>query len=186
MFQKLKKDYDIYEDTRQLINGRANFILHKAKQSIFALHRGEIKKAENFLKEVEKDLNILNKHLSKIPPLKYNGLYKAALEEYTEAKLFWQVLKFGKIKEISKVQVNFDDYLGGICDLTGELVRKMVLLATENKFEEIFRLKTIITDIINGLIKIDLTGYLRHKFDEAKRNLEKAEQIVYELKMMQK
>jgi len=79
--------------------------------------------------------------------------------------------------------VNYDDYLGAICDLTGEIVRKMILLVTNGEDEKAKKLKEFITEIINELIKFDLTGYLRHKYDEAKRNLKKAEEILYDLKI---
>ena len=182
MFKDLRKSYQNYDLNRQIVIQKANFALHKAKQAIFALHRNEICRAEKILTEAEKRLSSLKKPLSKAPDLRYNGAYKAAIEEYVEAKLFWQVLKFGKIEKIKKLEIRFDDYLAGICDLTGELIRKMVLLAIEGRIAEIERIKDLIDEIVNELTKINLVGYLRHKYDEAKRNLEKAEEIIYELK----
>lgn len=183
MFIELRKKYEDYDKTRQLTISQANQILHKAKQAIFAFHREEIKKGEKLLNQIEPDLNKLKKSLSQYPSLKYNGPYKAAIEEYVEAKLFWQILKFDKMEKIKEVQVEFDDYLAGICDLTGELVRKMIFFASKNNLKRTEKLKVIISDILDELVKINLVGYLRHKFDEAKHNLEKAEQIIYEMKI---
>jgi len=183
MFQKLRKAYNVHTSTRCLIISQSNIALHKAKQAIFSLHRNQINEAEKILTEVEKILTKLQDPLYKAPDLKYTGAYKAALEEYVEAKLFWQALKSGKISQISEIKPGFDDYLAGICDLTGELVRKIVLLATAGKVKKAQELKELIADIVGELIKLDLIGYLRHKYDEAKRNLKKAEEILYELRI---
>lgn len=182
-FQNLKKEHQDYSSWRGLIINQSNTALHKAKQAIFCLQRGQIPEAEKRLKEAEDILLKFNRYLSKAPRLEYEGVYKASLEEYLEAKLFWQVLKFGEIKQVLKPKVNFDDYLAALCDLTGEINRKIVLLATAGKNKQAEDLKELISDIVFGLIQIDLTGYLRHKFDEAKRNLKKAEEIIYDLKV---
>jgi len=182
MFSKLRKEYQIYEKIRIFVINQANLALHKAKQAIFCFQREEISSGEKILNEAEKILSSLQKKLNQALDLRFNGAYKAAVEEYVEAKLFWQVLEFNKIKLINKKWLRFDDYLAGLCDLTGELVRRMIVLSTNGRFDEVEKVKNIVADIVGELTKINLTGYLRHKYDEAKRNLEKAEQIIYEIK----
>lgn len=183
MWKKLKKDYQNHASIRTLVIQESNQALNKAKQAIFSLHRDQISETEKILSQVEMKLIKLQSHFKKVPNLEYNSPYKAALEEYLEAKLFWQVLRFNKINPIKVVKLNYDDYLGAICDLTGELVRKMILLVTKGEDKKAKKLKEFITEVINELIKLDLTGYLRHKYDEAKRNLKKAEEILYDLKI---
>lgn len=185
-FSQLKKDYDAYILRRQKIISVSNKVLSLAKQAIFSLHRDEIRQAENYLKIAEGLLINLKKLFSKNIALEDEGNYKAALEEYVEAKLFWQILKVGRISKIKKLKLNFDDYLAGICDLTGEILRKIVLLATSGENQKAIQLKEIIAKIISELVKFDLTGYLRHKYDEAKRNLKRAEEIIYEIKVRNK
>jgi len=180
---KLRKEYQFYTKSRHLIVSQANDVLHLSKQAIFSLHRDQYDKAETVIFQAEKKILSLSDDLKKAPDLKYNGAYKAALEEYLEAKLFWQVLKFGSIKPVKEIKLNFDDYLAASCDLTGEMVRKMILFVTENKNDQAKELKELIAKILEELIKFDLTGYLRHKYDDAKRNLKKAEEIIYDLKI---
>lgn len=186
MWRKLKKDYQTHTRVRGLIIQQSNIALNQAKQAIFALHRDQISQAEKILSRVERTLLKLQSSLKKAPNLKYTGAYKAALEEYLEAELFYQAMRFGKIKQISKIRVNFDDYIAAVCDLTGELVRKIVLLATTRKIKKAKELKELIAQIVGELIKLDLTGYLRHKYDDAKRNLKKAEEILYDLEVRRK
>lgn len=186
MWQKLRKDYQVYTKYRQIIIRESSQALHMAKQAVFILHRDQISQAEKLLSQIEKILIKLSVYFKKAPDLKFSGVYKAALEEYLEAKLFYQVLKFGKIKQVAKVKVNFDDYLGAICDLTGELVRRIILLVTAKRNKEAQKLKKLVAQIVGELIKIDLTGYLRHKYDDAKRNLKKAEEILYDVEIRRK
>ena len=186
MLQKLSKEYKNHVSMFYLVNQQSNVALHKSKQAIFSLQRDQISEAEKSLEEVEKIFIKLQGSLTKSPQLLYAGAYKAALEEYAEAKLFWQAIKLGQLKEISEIKLGFESYLGGICDLTGELVRKIVLLATEDKVEKARELKELITQVVGELIKLDLTGYLRTKYDDAKRNLKKAEEILYDLKIRSK
>jgi len=183
IFKNLRKEYESHTKNRYLIISDSNQALHKAKQTIFALHRDEFSQAQKLLLQIEKTLVNLQPNLKKVPDFKYTGAYKAALEEYLEAKLFYQVLKFGKISLVNKVKINFTDYLAASCDLTGELVRKIILLATKGDIKRAKTLKELIAEIVSELTKIDLTGYLRHKYDDSKRNLKKAEEILYDIKI---
>jgi len=183
MWEKLKKDYQNHAVVRNLVIQESNQALNKAKQAIFSLHRDQLTEAEKVLTGIEDALNKIHSYFKEVPDLEYNGPYKAALEEYLEAKLFWQVLKFNKLELVGEVAVNYDDYLGAVCDLTGEMTRKMILLVINGEEKKVGGLKELMTEIMNELIKMDLTGYLRHKYDEAKRNLKKAEEIMYDLKI---
>jgi hypothetical protein len=37
--------------------------------------------------------------------------------------------------------------------------------------------------VVENLLRLDLTGYLRQKFDQAKKNLRQLEQILYDLRL---
>ena len=88
-----------------------------------------------------------------------------------------------KVDKIRSVNLNVNSYLGGLCDLTGELVRQAIKQATAGNFEEVDRMKKIINEIMAELVEFDMTGYLRTKYDQAKNNLRKIEQVEYEVKM---
>ena len=53
----------------------------------------------------------------------------------------------------------------------------------KGKYGEVKKIKEIINDIMTELVEFDLTGYLRTKYDQAKSNLKKIEQIDYEIKI---
>lgn len=184
-FKTLKTNYKKSNGERRQIISASNIILHDSKRVIFALHRGEIKKAGESLKVIEKNLKNLEKKFG-YTRINEEGAYKAGAEEYVEAKMFFKVLKNSKIDKITEVKLEVDSYLGGICDLTGELVRLAINLASNKKFAEVEKIKIVINNILAELVEFDMTGYTRTKYDQAKMNLRKIEQMDYEIKIRDK
>lgn len=182
--QKLRDDYKEHESERRQIISLANVILHDSKRVIFALHRDDQKNASESLQEIEKTLNHLEKKFGQSRLLQ-EGSFKAGTEEYVEAKMFYMVLTVGKVDKIKEVNINYESYLGGISDLTGEMVRRAINRAAAGKPEEVQKIKAAISDILAELVEFDMTGYLRTKYDQAKTNLRKIEQIDYEIKIRQ-
>ena len=186
LFQQLKKDFDFYEAERRKLIGVSSEALMKSKQAIFAFHRDDFKSGNSLLSEVEVIFHDLEKKFKQQAELRYEGSYRAALEEYVEAKFFGNFLEGGKIDFIKGLEIDADSYLGGLCDFTGELVRKAVLAATDKNFKKVEELTSGVRDVIGELIKINLTGYLRTKYDQAKNNLRRAEEVLYDVKMREK
>ena len=186
LFQQLKKEFDFYEAERRKLIGVSNEALLKSKQAIFSFHRDDLKGGNALLTEVEIIFRDLEKKFKQEAELRYEGAYRAALEEYVEAKFFGRFLEDGKIDFIKGAQIDADSYLGGLCDFTGELVRKAVLSATDKKFKKVEELVAGVRDVIGELIKLNLTGYLRTKYDQAKQNLRRAEEVLYDVKMREK
>jgi len=182
-FTDLKKDYTFFNRNRREIIGWSSDALHKSKIAIFTLHRGQVSEAAAILADVEKTLISLEPVFKKSAGLRHEGSYRAALEEYVEAKMLYKIMVEKKISPIKEVKVDFDSYLGGLCDTTGELVRLAIKEATEGRVKEVEKIRDIITDIMGELIEFNLTSYLRTKYDQAKGNLKKIEQMVYELKL---
>ena len=183
--QQLKKNYENHEVERRQIISLSNVVLHDSKRVIFSLHRDAAEKGREALAEIEKILVNLEKKFGQ-SRLNEEGAYKAAVEEYVEAKMFYEVVSGGKVGEIKGVNLRADSYLGGISDLTGELARRAVNTAAAGKTKEVEKINKAIGDIMAELVEFDMTGYLRTKYDQAKNNLRKMEQIMYEVKLRSK
>ncbi len=182
-FLDLKKDYTFFNRNRREIIGWSSDALHKSKIAIFSIHRGQVEEAARILEEVEKNFIKLEPVFKKSAALRSEGSYKAALEEYVEAKMLYKLVVDKKISPIKEVKVDFDSYLGGLCDTTGELVRLAIREATDGRVKEVEKIRDLITEIMGELIEFNLTSYLRTKYDQAKTNLKKIEQMVYEIKL---
>lgn len=183
--QKLKQDYRDNESQRRQINSAANNILFEAKKTIFALQRDDFKAADAKLTGIEKSLKDLEKRFGS-ERLRREGPYKAATEEYLEGKTFSAAIKGKKIDAVVGVALDYEAYLGGLCDLIGELVRYATNRAAAGKFSEVTKIKKTADDIMAQLIDFDLTGYLRTKYDQARGHLRKLEQMAYDIKLRAK
>jgi translin len=183
--QKLKKDYLDKNSQRRQIISLSNNVLNNSKKAIFAIHRKDLETSRQRIIESEKIIEKMNNKFGSNRVLE-EGSFMAALEEYVEAKLFINFIEKGKISKIKEIKIPVESYLGGICDLTGELVRKATNAAINNDFEEIEKINKIINEILNELIDFDITGYLRTKYDQARGNLRKIEQICYEVNLKNK
>ena len=183
--QKLKKEHEASSGERRQIISLANAVLHDSKRVIFSLHRGDLAKAAASLAAIENTLLKLDKKFG-YGRLNVEGSYKAAVEEYAEAKTLWQVISGKKVDQFKGVKLSHESYLGGVCDLTGELVRRAINEAAQGRHEEVGKIKGIIGEIMAELVEFDLTGYLRTKYDQAKANLRKIEQINYDINIRNK
>ena len=180
--ESLKDSYKKNETERRQIISASNALLFESKKIIFKLQREEFKEAQEKFLEVEKSFkSIENEFTAK--RLKKEGAYKAAAEEYLEAKTFYQTIKEAEITEVEGLDFDYESYFGGICDLIGELVRYATNQAAKGKFKEVSKIKIKADDIMSQLIDIDMTGYLRTKYDQARGHLRKLEQMAYEIKI---
>jgi len=179
--KKLKKELLDYSETRREIIKASGDTLHIAKRAIFALHRDDLKEAKEKILLCEKYFKDLAKKYKNYPRYKEEGSYKAALEEYVEAKSFQQFLLTGKIGGIKEIDIPAEIYIAGLCDVPGELYRYSIKMATKKDLVKVKEAGKIASEIIGDLTEFNLTSYLRNKFDQAKSAVKKIEYIIYEL-----
>lgn len=182
LLASLNKSYQANESDRRIINSASNSILFEAKKTIFSLQRDDFKEAGAKLNTIEKALADLEKKFG-FERLRREGSYKAAAEEYLEARTFFDIIKHKQITPVTGFQVDYESYLGGVCDLIGELVRYATNRAAAGKFGEVAKIKKVADNIMAQLVDFDLTGYLRTKYDQARGHLRKLEQIAYEIRI---
>ncbi len=159
--------------------------LHLSKRAIFALHRGEEQEAREKIAGAEKILRDLHSRYKK-HPFNLEGSYKAAIEEYVEAKLFHQFVQGKKIGAITTFPIHDGDYIAGLCDLPGELYRYAIVAATKNDTKTVADCLEFSSQILSELIEFNLTSYLRTKLDQAKQAAHKLEIVVYEVSLRQR
>ena len=199
-YDEIRQELLSYSAKRREVIKSAGDAQHLAKKAIFAMQRDDASEAQNYLGQAEKiitDLNDSQRRVSKDgtrrdfvkskkdPGIFEEGSYKAALEEFVEASIFNQYLQKKTIGKLSKIKVDADIFISGLCDVPGELLRYAIKSATEKKFEEVKRCRQAADEIIGELVDMNLTGYNRQKFDQAKQALHKLEQILYEVSIRQ-
>ena len=177
---KLRESLHKYALVRREVIRETGDALHHAKRAIFSLHRADQPEAEMKLQSAEEIFKKLHTKYKNDAKIKDEGSYKAAVEEYVEAVLFYQFIITGKIAEVKIFAIEPEVYLAGLCDVPGELYRYAIKAATNKDIKTVKKCSEAASEIIGELIEFNLTSYLRGKFDQAKQAAQKLEYIVYE------
>ena len=184
VLKQVRNRFRAREVARRENSRRANDALNRSKRAIFALHRGDKKASQILINEASALFATCEKRFRKFPELEQEGVYRAALEEYAEAILFMEYVQTGTIQgKLDKRAMHPSVFLGGLCDTTGEIVRDAVRQATDGSYESISHAYELVEMVVVFLLDLDLTGPLRNKDDQAKRNLRHLEQMMYEVSL---
>lgn len=176
-FENIRKILEDFEVKREetIQNSRETITL--SKQIIYSIHRNELKNAEELIKKIKAKIKTLDSKKS------YDtGISSIAFQEYVEAISFYEIIKNKNLPTLKELNVNVEEYLSGLADLTGELGRKAVHDAIKKDFKSVLLIKEIVEDIYGEFLKFDLrNGELRKKSDAIKWNLNKLEDLVLSL-----
>ena len=179
-FNKIREEMHKADLKREEIIQLSREIITISKQIIYAAQRNDLKAADSSVK------NIKNKvaKLKKINISADTNINSVAFQEYVEAVAFYEFVKNKRIPTKASLGVSAEDYLSGLCDLTGELVRKAIYDVIHRKFDEAERIKELVHDIYGEFLKLHLrNGELRKKSDSIKWNLKKLEEVMYDISM---
>jgi len=183
-FQAIRKDIEAYDKQREIIIKKSRDILKDSKRAIYSVHRNDLKESKMLLNKAEKEISYLKRIIAKNNKLGNVGAFGAALQEYVEAACYYGFVKNNKIPTRKELDVDIENYLMGICDLTGELTRKVVSSAVKKQFNEVMKIKKLVEEIYGEFLKFNLrNSELRKKSDSIKWNLKKIEDVVYDIKM---
>ena len=179
-FKKIQQEMHKIELKREEVIQLSRNIITVSKQIIYAAQRNDLKEAEKSIKSIKENI----KKLRKININTDTNINSVALQEYVEAIAFFEFVKNKKIPTKASLGVSAEDYLSGLCDLTGELVRKAIYDVIHKKFDEATIIKELVHDIYGEFLKLHLrNGELRKKSDSIKWNLKKLEEVMYDISM---
>jgi len=183
-FLIIRKELSEFDEKRELIIKKSRDILKNSKAAIYSVHRNELKEAYLLIQSAKKDISGIKAQISKDRFLETIGAFNSALEEYCEAVCYYGFIKSGRIPGKKAVGVDGEVYLLGICDLTGELTRKAVASSIKGDYSFVMKIKNVVEDIYSEFLKFNLrNSALRKKSDSIKWNLQKIEDVVYDLRI---
>eukprot|EP00934_Nitzschia_sp_Nitz4_P003862 Nitzschia sp. Nitz4//scaffold11_size288233//181548//182765//NITZ4_000791-RA/size288233-processed-gene-0.242-mRNA-1//-1//CDS//3329534125//3852//frame0 len=191
-FEGIRKRMEKRDEMREQLIKNCRDAQKAAKQAIYALHRGDSKRAETLLGQCETCItNQLLPIVKEEPPLQ-SGSFANCLEEYVEAKLFhtWlgdgQSSNMGALLELGDFQFDLtpEQYLGGVCDLTGEIGRVAVHRGASRDFDGVRRCLETNSAVLTSLRTMErLPGAVNKKMDQVRKNVEKLERMTYEISL---
>ena len=179
-FKKISEEMHKVDEKREQVIHTSREIITLSKQIIYAAQRNDLKIAASVVKNIKNKV----KKLKKINIITDTNINSVAFQEYVEAIAFYEFVKNKKIPTRASLGVSAEEYLSGLCDLTGELVRKAIYYVIHKKFDEAERIKELVHDIYGEFLKLHLrNGELRKKSDAIKWNLKKLEEVMYDISM---
>ena len=182
-FADIRKELNSIEEKRENVIQLSREIIGLSKQIIYSVQRNDMDNASSLMAKIRKEVGNLKKINATNIPLDTN-INSVAFQEYVEAACFYDFKKVGKVPGKSTLGVSTEDYLMGLCDLTGELVRKAVQDVIHKNFDEAHKIKELVNEIYGEFLKFNLrNGELRKKSDSIKWNLKKLEEVVYDVEM---
>jgi translin len=178
-FKQIKKELENFDKKREELILLSREIIKLSKQCIYSIHRNEIKSAEKFLSQMQK----------KIPTIKQKktletNMGNVAIQEYVEAYAYLYFIKNKELITKKECDCDNENYLLGICDLTGELMRKAVNETINQNYELVFKIHKLTSEIYHQFLEFNLrNSELRKKSDSIKWNLTKIEDLVLKIKL---
>ncbi|MFC1774981.1 hypothetical protein ACFLZN_01550, partial [Nanoarchaeota archaeon] len=180
--QKLRKNYEKSDDEREKIIKASRVILKNSKKAIYALHRDNSKKANELLESANDGIKKIKKTAT--PKLLQLGSFQEAQEEFAEASFYYAFVNAKKMPSPKELEVNDEAYLGGVCDLVGELVRTAINASINEEYKKTLQIKNFVALIYEEMLMFDFRNSpLRRKFDAIKYGLDKLEDLILDLKL---
>ena len=180
-FQRLRKAFVECDLQREEVIKQSREIVRLSKQVIYATHRNDLQDAAKLMEAMKRQVKKLQE-LTKHDVADF-GSFKVAMQEYAEAACFYAFVTKGAIPKSTELNLDAEYYLLGLCDLSGELVRKAVNAAIQEKYDEARKIKDFLSELYGELLQFDFrNGELRKKFDGVKYDLKKVEDLVFQLK----
>jgi predicted translin family RNA/ssDNA-binding protein len=154
-----------------------------SKSTISFLIKNHTEAVDKNLPDMHKLFALLQGKLTRYPYLYANPAIGIGFEEYVEAVLLYNYIKNKPLPTAASLQVTPDTYLGGLSDLTGELVR----LAHQNE-KQVKAIHDYVAGIYDLTIPLSITrnSATRTKLETIGSNLRKIESIIYDLKLRDK
>ncbi len=179
-FEAIRAELGSLEAQREEMIAASRDVITLSKRIIYAVQRDELAAAAKLVKEIGQKI----KPLQNISVPLDTNMPTVALQEYVEARCLYEFVKQGTLPPPSALGVGNEEYLLGLCDLTGELGRKAVYYAIHKKFDSVRKIKELVEEIYGEFLQLNLrNGELRKKSDAIKWNLLKIEQMMYDITM---
>jgi len=176
VLHKIKADLaendQIRKDSHESMRKATSF----SKLAILLIHQKRFDEAEKTLAEAKQIIADLQALADNRPEIVYGGMFSAALQEYSEANIFQNLVKEGEFTTPDEIGVPAVDYVLGLADAVGELRRLSLDALREGDVKKGEDCLRIMDEIFIELLGLDeaymLVPGLRHKSDIARRIIE--------------
>ncbi|MFH1436292.1 MAG: hypothetical protein ABIJ56_11295 [Pseudomonadota bacterium] len=179
--RSVRNKYEAFEKNRSECIHLSGRLRAESKAAVNFLVRGEMDRGRQQLAKAPAMLKRVNGMLRKDPFLYSVPALNEGFEEYVEAVLLLGYIERGmKFPSPAELGVNHEVYIGGLCDMTGELVR--IARGDPAKAGKIHHDVSSIYDLCIPL-HVKRNNKVRSKLEDLERNIKRLEVIIYEQKL---
>jgi translin len=176
LLKEIKLELTQKEKMREEVHESMRKATSLSKQAILLSHQKRLDEAKKQL-EKAKELTIKLKEMAKeYPALIYGGMFSAALQEYSEARIFVGLIEEARFVTPEEIDVPPVDYVLGLADVVGEFRRLALDTLREGDVTKGEKCLQTMDEIYVELEALDeaymLVQGLRRKNDVARRIIE--------------
>ncbi|HUK85278.1 MAG TPA: hypothetical protein VLU95_05405 [Candidatus Acidoferrum sp.] len=176
VLQKIKNDLMQKNDVREQAHESMRKATSLSKQAILLIHQKKYADAETLVESAKEKISKLQDLAKQYPEIIYGGMFSAALQEHSEARIFLTLIKESRFITPAEVGVPSVDYVLGLADVIGEYRRLALDDLREGEVKKGEKCLEIMDQIFIQLLALDeaymLVPGLRHKSDTARRIIE--------------
>ena len=185
-FVEMRTEAAKADDTREELIKQSRGLLKNAKKTIQLVHQGRLEEAQETMQIIDEEHKNIKQKNNAIT-LQTVGAYSEALEEYVEAACMIAYAREDTIPTKEALGAPLEQYLGGLSDLTGELLRTALIAAGKRETGRVEDIRTFIDALYTEMIEFHLrNGHLRKKVDTVRHNLMRVEELLYEQRLREK
>lgn len=217
VFQVFQQELDTRYDKYERLVKKSRDITIESKRVIFLLHRiMREETAASTLEEANRRLSDLlhsnwkaiAEELNGEDPYLFVRAYSPGLQEYIEAMCFYHFLKEGQLLPLNTLQAEFSfptngdesvgreltvfvppsEYILGVADLTGELMRKCINGICSGNVGIPFVLRTFMRQVLEGFVLVGNGGprEVKGKLRVMQQSMDKVENACYAVQVRRK
>jgi translin len=147
-------------------------IIRLSSQSIESFHRNKNNQSKEKLSQAESKVKKIKDYIDKGFHYSQLNITNVAMQEFAEAKLFFELITNKKLLSVEELDVPEQAYLLGSADLIGEIRRYILEKLVEGDIDEAKNLYEIMKEIYGTILQIEygknLISDFRRKKDTAR------------------
>jgi len=191
----IKMRYDLFDEGREQVMKQSRDVIKNAKNAIYALQRGDYKRADALLVSCAKDATDVHSRIISGYPRLRSGSFSNAMEEFVEALAYRAFRQDKRLLSMTQMQeaatipfaLSLPEYLGGVMDLTGEVGRLAIRSASHGRSarQDVEQCLACVDAVYNFVMAFtELPGGVAKKRNALKSTLTKIEVALYELALL--
>jgi len=178
--KKLAAELDKYDELKDEVYDLSRKIIKNSKLCIFAVRRGNMEEAKRYIDEMEEMRKRLIDIAKENPRLSTINMIFNADQEYVEAMCVYMFMKDGRLPRLEEVGTSVQEYIAGVMDAAGELLRIATDKMIANDLDFAKRVKEVIEEIYIFMLHVNPRDYeLRRKIDYVSNILNKLQEFIF-------